>query len=372
MSTRIERGLDDVGQRRPLDGEHLGHVLQRLAELGDGAARDQRGTAPVVGDQADLARGDDPVADPAHRGVGTDGWAHARSSRPADAATSRRGARAAACDGSATRSGSPSAIHAAASVATKTASEPLTGQPLLLVEPHGHLGHVARGEDAEGADGQVDRLAGVVDGDALAPHQPERLVHRAQRVGAQRDRTEHLAGPDVDVDAAARPSPRRRSTLARPAPGHARRGPDPRPVGPGGGVPRRAGRRAPRPTPAPRRSGATGGPATSTSSTRTPGHSARRRATSGARSAEPSVRPTRTMPVPSGRSPSAEGRPLGPAAHHVLAAPQDADGVAGLVGQRAGPGRHRAVLACPPKAPPLPSGEAGAPPGRHQLASGST
>ena len=42
----VERRLDDVGQRRPLDGEHLGHVLQRLAELGDRAARDQTRPCP--------------------------------------------------------------------------------------------------------------------------------------------------------------------------------------------------------------------------------------------------------------------------------------------------------------------------------------
>ena len=93
--------------------------------------------------------------------------------------------------------------------------------PVLVVQPDGDLGHVARGQDAEGADGQVDRLAGVVHRDALAPHHAERLVHGAERVGAQRDRAEHLARPHVDVDAAALPSPRRSSTPARPAPGTA-------------------------------------------------------------------------------------------------------------------------------------------------------
>jgi DNA-binding winged helix-turn-helix (wHTH) protein len=49
-----DRRLDDVGQRRPLDGEHISNVLQDLPELGHGPTLDQTRRARAVGGQADL------------------------------------------------------------------------------------------------------------------------------------------------------------------------------------------------------------------------------------------------------------------------------------------------------------------------------
>ena len=69
----------------------------------------------------------------------------------------------------------------------------------------------------------------------------------------------------------------------------------------------------------------------------------RSRASSSPRSGEPGVRPIRTTPEPSGRSPRASGRPLRSVAHHVLAAPQDPDRALQLGGQGVRPGGDGAV-----------------------------
>ena len=93
----------------------------------------------------------------------------------------------------------------------------------------------------------------LVDGDAFAPHHPERLVHGAERVRAQRDRTQHLPGPHLDLDTPAlalgqaelarRRCPHRaRVTWAEPVPAGPRRARPAPPV-----------RRAPRPSPRPAR-----------------------------------------------------------------------------------------------------------------------
>ena len=91
----------------------------------------------------------------------------------------------------------------------------------------------------------------------------------------------------------------------------------------------------------------------------------------GARSAEPSVRPTRTMPVPSARSPSPRGGRFG--ARRTTSSRRHRTRTASSVSSASSRARAGTGLRTfPPKAPPLPSGAAGRPPGRLQLASGST
>ena len=248
---------------------------------------------------------------------------------------------------------------------------PVHGPPVLVVQPDRDLGHVAGGEDAEGADGQVDRHAVVVDRDALAPHQPERLVHRAERVRAQGHRAEHFARPDLDLhrprgDSAevdARRGPDRRRARATSA--------SPRPTGPGAPPARGA---PPGPRPSPRRGGRgrPGGPPRSTSSTSTPGQTA---AHGGSERAEVGRTPGAADAHDAGAVGAqghGERRTLGSTAHHVLAAPQHADRLRPSRRPAPGPAPGTGLRRLPPKAPPLASGEAGVPPGRLQLASGST
>ena len=233
------------------------------------------------------------------------------------------------------------------------------------------VGHVAGGEDAEGTDGEVHRLAGGIDRDALAPHQAERLVHGSERVGAQR-----------------RPGPARRRPTRPPRPARARLLRDrPRP--------RRGRPRAPRgwrdtsrrvvawarnaasgaPGPRPSRHHAdphdTVGPTIGTSSTSRSGTRVRSRDTSGDRSGDPALRPTRTWPEPSARSAIASGGRLGPLRTTSSRRQRTRAGrPVRSARRRASSG---AVLArFPPKAPPLARGEAGTPAGSHQLASVST
>src|SRR5580704_5007016 len=123
--------------------------------------------------------------------------------------------------------------------------------------------------------------------------------------------------------------------------------------------------------PAARNSDPTTGPTMSTTSTCTPGASSCTRSTSAVRSDEPGVRPIRTIPVPSKRSAMQRGGRLGPLRttssrrHRTRAACPFSSA---RDRARAGTGLCR----FPPNAPPLPRGEAGCSPGRHQLASGST
>ena len=249
--------------------------------------------------------------------------------------------------GSASAAGRPSAIQAAARVATNTASDPLTGQPSSSCSRTVDLGHVAGGEDAEGADGQVDRLAGVVDGDALAPHHPERLVHRAERVGAQRHRAQDLAGPDVDLDPAAR---RRRRGAARrgrvPAPGTATSAStDARRRAAGAGRASACQRREHLGPAGAAQVGRHGGPATSTSSTSHPGRQRRAPAPSAAAEvgrARRAADPHDAGAVGAQRDGQAAGA-WGP--RRTTSSRRHSTRTASpvLVGQGPGPGGHRAV-----------------------------
>ena len=69
---------------------------------------------------------------------------------------------------------------------------------ILVVEDHVDLGHLAGGQDAEGPDGEVERDSVGVDRDPLGPDQAQRLMDRADDVGAQGDGIEEFAGPDLD------------------------------------------------------------------------------------------------------------------------------------------------------------------------------
>ena len=72
-----------------------------------------------------------------------------------------------------------------------------------------------------------------------------------------------------------------------------------------------------------------------------------------------------------GPQPEGEGRSLRPVAHHVLAAPEHPDRALPARWPGPGPAATTGLRRFPPKAPPLASGDAGSPSGRHQLASGS-
>ena len=143
------------------------------------------------------------------------------------------------------------------------------------------------------------------------------------------------------------PSPRRSSTHGAARAGHARTSTRPVPSA-SGGAPSTCSAASASAQPAPRSVGATRAarpprpprPAG-------PGTARRTRASSGARSAEPSVRPTRTMPVPSGRRATASGGRLGPRRTTSSRRHSDPDGLTGLVGELPRAGRHGAV--------PLPS-----------------
>ena len=103
---------------------------------------------------------------------------------------------------------------------------------------------------------------------------------------------------------------------------------------------------------------------TSTSSTRSCG------ATEATAAAIPVVRATRSTPVPSARSPAATGGRLGPVRTTSWRENTTRTGRPyRSANRRAASGAPEATL--PPKAPPLPSGVAGNPPGRHHELSGS-
>ena len=86
----------------------------------------------------------------------------------------------------------------------------------------------------------------------------------------------------------------------------------PGPVAPARRASSAARRTAASAQPAPRRSAETGGPATATSSTTRSGAAQDAACAQRARSGEPGVRPTRTTPDPSARTPAAIGGRLGP------------------------------------------------------------
>ena len=146
---------------------------------------------------------------------------------------------------------------------------------IVLVEPdrRPRACRARRGCRTSGWSGRP--VTAPVDGDPLAPHQAERLVHRTERVGAQRHRTEDLAGPHVDLDAPPRAVAEAEVHAGPHPPPGTRRGPDP--CRPGR---RRSPARA-RP-PAPRPSRRRAGRATPAARPprpprpRTPGHSSRR------------------------------------------------------------------------------------------------
>ena len=285
------------------------------------------------------------------------------SSRPPDGATSRNGARTAARRVG-QRAGQPLGDPGRGQRGDEHRVGAVDRPAILLVQPHDDLGHVARGQDAEGADGQVDGLAGAVDRDALAPHQPERLVHRAERVGAQRHRARGSrrprrrprrgrAPPSSEVRARRWRCPRRARVHLGPGPCPPVRAPPPR----------RGARPAPRPSRRRAARAPPGGPATSTSSTSTPGQHARAGAPPAARG-RPSPacgrRGRRRCRRDAGRWPAAGA--WGRAAPRPRAA--TAPGRP-RPSRRPAPGRGpgTGLRRLPPKAPPLASGEAGRPAG---------
>jgi len=91
----------------------------------------------------------------------------------------------------------PSASQAAAAVAAKTASDTWRGQRSSRRWQRGPRASPSR-EYAEGADGEVEHLAALVDRDALAPHPAEGLVDGSQAVGPQCHRVEGSAGGHLD------------------------------------------------------------------------------------------------------------------------------------------------------------------------------
>ena len=109
----------------------------------------------------------------------------------------------------------PVADHAAAATAANTASEPFTGGAVRRRDRRRRRRHVAGAQDAEGPDGEVVRLAVLVDGDALAPHPAQRHVRGADAVRPQHDLVERFAARDVDVHADRRRPPPRADRAAR-------------------------------------------------------------------------------------------------------------------------------------------------------------
>ena len=176
-------------------------------------------------------------------------------------------------------------------------------------------------------------------------------------------RGQHLARPQLDLDPAALPRRRPDPTRARPAPGAAT-SPHPCPAGPPGRARTACTARTSAQT-APRRSVATAGPSTSTSSTSRRGQSAATRAAR-RQIGRPGLRPRRTTPVPSRRRAIAPLEGARAVTHDVFATPEHADrrSPSSSANARARPGTG--LWCSPPKAPPAPaaSGEAEAPPGR--------
>ena len=153
----------------------------------------------------------------------------------------------------------------------------------------------------------------------------------------------HLARPHVDLDPATRPAASWSSTRGAPGPGHGHVGPA-RARRSGRARPARRGPPAPRPSRPRAGRGATGGPGTSTSLDAYTGAQAAQPWPPGAsRSAEPGEWPTRTTPVPSGRSATARGGRLGPRRTTSSRRHRTADRPPIVVGQRPRPGRDRAV-----------------------------
>ena len=219
---------------------------------------------------------------------------------------------------------------------------------VLFVEPHLDLGHVTCGEDAEGADRQVDRFPGLVDGDAFAPHHAERLVHSAERVRAQGHRTEERTGPDIDLGPAPRPraeierdprAPRsRHGQVDRATARLRRRRGERRLCREHFGPPRTTQRRRHRWTDDVDHLDVDGGAAR-------PQHAPHCVQVAGGVGA-PDPHQARAV----GAKNHCQRRPLGPAPHHVLAPPEHAHRVAGLGGQLSGVGGHRAVALAPESA----------------------
>ena len=94
---------------------------------------------------------------------------------------------------------------------------------------------------------------------------------------------------------------------------------------------------------APRRSGPTGGPTISISSMSTRGATACTLSHSAARSAEPGGATDAQAAGAVGTQSERQGGPLGPVAHHVLAAPEHAHGGIGVGRERTSPIGHRTV-----------------------------
>jgi hypothetical protein len=213
---------------------------------------------------------------------------------------------------------------------------------VLGVEDDVDLGHVAGGQDAERADGQVDRLP-VASTAMPSLHTSPAPGARRRGVGAQGHRIERSPaqtstatvprswGAGLEGDAA-RP---RRAASRRPGPA-APFAVRPRPraararrqhLGPAG--PAQVG--------ADRRSGDVDLLDSTPGATARPGPQL-------ARSGEPGVRPMRTTPVRRAQA-ERQRRPLRAVTHDVLPAPQHPDR-ARLVGQRPGPG-GTGCAACP-------------------------
>ena len=184
-------------------------------------------------------------------------------------------------------------------------------------------------------------------------------------VGAQRDGSSTSPAQTSTSTAAPRgPSPRQSSTRRPPRTRAPRR--RARPVarsGPGGAAASTCRAASTSAHPAPRRSGATGGPATSTSSTAHAGAHARTRATHASRGRpSPRVRPTRTTPVPSARSPRPSGGRLGPWRTTSSRRHRTRTGLHRSRRPVPGAGRRRGCAACPRRRPRWPAAR----PARHR------
>ena len=241
--------------------------------------------------------------------------------------------------------GKPAWRQAAAATAANTASDPFTGCRRGLDLDVDRRG-VDGAQDAERPDREVERRAVVVDREALAAHPAQRHVRGAGAVAAQHDLVERISAPHTNVQRAfgvdrgrRRVAPFGAVTMSTPRLDRARRTDRGQQHGRLGPASRTAAR-------------VVGGPATSTSSTTEPG------ATDPIASAIPAVRATRTMPVPSARTPAAIGGRFGP--RRTTSSRVNSTRTA----RPCRSARRRAtsptsVDIFPPNAPPLPSGFAG-------------
>ena len=258
----------------------------------------------------------------------------------------------------------PSANHTAASVAANTAVPTATAA--------GRRGDGTSTSTCGSALAGVmpkDRIVrstgvpGRVDGDALGRHHREALVHRAD--GEAAGRRHGTAGRRRRARRATAPSRsahRRARTVGRAAPSSARRRRR-------ASTARAASTSA---TTAPRCVVPTGGPTTSTTSTTSPRASdADRVATARRARHEPlgPAEPDHARAVAA--QPERERRALLTAQHDGLARPACAHRRAVRRGEPRGVRGDDRAPRFAPKSPALPAGEAGTPPGAHQLASGS-